>query len=237
MTIGPVEYIIVGFPGNRFNGEIAPELADLVESGTVRILDLVFIGKDADGSVVAFELDELDAAAGFGQLDADVGGLISPEDIEYAAAALEPELVCGPVDLGGFVGGAVRRSRAQLQGRPSRGGPYPTRTHRARAGGPSGSGLSYSGTGEPEMIRRRPIARAAVRTTAVVGTAAVVGGHMANKQSAQTQQAAPEPAAPTSAPAAAAPDPVEQLTQLAALKDSGALTEAEFEAQKAKILG
>ena len=89
------------------------------------------------------------------------------------------------------------------------------------------------------MMRRRPIARAAVRTTAVVGTAAVVGGHMANKQAAQAQQAAPEApaAAPIQEPAAAAPDPVAQLTQLAALKDSGALTEAEFEAEKAKILG
>ncbi len=88
------------------------------------------------------------------------------------------------------------------------------------------------------MMRRRPIARAAVRTTAVVGTAAVVGGHMANKQAAQAQEAAAEaPAAPAPEPAAAAPDPIEQLTQLAALKDSGALTEAEFEAQKAKILG
>ncbi len=90
------------------------------------------------------------------------------------------------------------------------------------------------------MMRRRPIARAAVRTTAVVGTAAVVGGHMANKQAqaqaAQNQAPAPEPQyAP--APAAPAPDPIEQLTKLAALKDSGALTEAEFEAEKAKLLG
>jgi hypothetical protein len=91
------------------------------------------------------------------------------------------------------------------------------------------------------MLRRRPIARMAVRTTAVVGTAAVVGGHMANKQAAQAQQPAEDaPAAapaPAPAPAAAGPDPIEQLTQLAALKDSGALTEAEFEAEKAKILG
>ena len=88
------------------------------------------------------------------------------------------------------------------------------------------------------MMRRRPIARAAVRTTAVVGTAAVVGGHMANKQAAaQAQQAPAEAPAPAPAPQAAPPDPIEQLTQLAALKDSGALTEAEFEAQKAKILG
>jgi Short C-terminal domain len=89
------------------------------------------------------------------------------------------------------------------------------------------------------MMRRRPIARMAVRTTAVVGTAAVVGGHMANKQAqaqaAQAPQEAPEPQyAP--APAAPAADPIEQLTKLAALKDSGALTEAEFEAQKAKLL-
>ncbi len=92
------------------------------------------------------------------------------------------------------------------------------------------------------MMRRRPIARMAVRTTAVVGTAAVVGGHMANKQAAQAQQQqAQQPeapaAAPAPAPAAAAPDTIGQLTQLAALKDSGALTEAEFEAEKAKILG
>jgi hypothetical protein len=89
------------------------------------------------------------------------------------------------------------------------------------------------------IMRRRPIARMAVRTTAVVGTAAVVGGHMANKQAAAQQQApeqyAPEPApAPAAEPAA---DPIAQLTQLAALKDSGALTQEEFDAQKAKILG
>jgi hypothetical protein len=89
MATGPVEYIIVGFPGNKFTGEIAPELIALVDSGTVRILDLIFIGKDADGSVVSFEIDELDALTGFEGLDADVGGLISPEDIAYVAEALE----------------------------------------------------------------------------------------------------------------------------------------------------
>ena len=70
-----------------------------------------------------------------------------------------------------------------------------------------------------------------MRTTAVVGTAAVVGGHMANKQAQAEAAQAPEAeprAAPATAPAAAGPDPVAQLTQLAALKDSGALTEAEL---------
>jgi len=86
------------------------------------------------------------------------------------------------------------------------------------------------------MLRRRPVARMAVRTTAVVGTAAVVGGHMANKQAAAAQGQAPAPEAPTAAPTAAAPD-LEQLKELAALRDQGVLTEEEFAAQKAKILG
>ncbi len=91
------------------------------------------------------------------------------------------------------------------------------------------------------MMRRRPIARMAVRTTVVAGTAAAVGAHAANKRAANAAQEAPAPEAPPPppppAPAAAAPDPIEQLTQLAALKDSGALTEAEFETQKARLLG
>jgi hypothetical protein len=76
----------------------------------------------------------------------------------------------------------------------------------------------------------------AVRTTVVAGTAAAVGAHAANRRSADQEAPAPQ-APPPPAPAAAAPDPIEQLTQLAALKDSGALTEAEFETQKARLLG
>ena len=90
MALGPVEYIILGFPGNQFNGEIAPELRKLVESGTIRVLDLVFIMKDADGNVEAVELEDHDDVALFNALEGEVGGLISTEDIEYAAADLEP---------------------------------------------------------------------------------------------------------------------------------------------------
>ncbi len=90
MTIGPVEYIIVGFPGNKFNGEIAPELAKLVDSDTIRVLDLVFIMKDADGNVEHAEFEDHDDVALFNALEGEVGGLISEEDIQYAAAELEP---------------------------------------------------------------------------------------------------------------------------------------------------
>ena len=90
MAVGPIEYIVVGFPGNKFNGEIAPELAKLIESGTIRILDLVFIGKDDNGEVAAFEFDQLDELLPFADLEGEVGGILNEEDIEYAAAALEP---------------------------------------------------------------------------------------------------------------------------------------------------
>ena len=90
MAIGPVEYIIVGFPGNKFNGEIAPELAKLVESGTIRILDLVFITKDADGNVAAIDFEDHQDVALFNAIDGEVGGFISDEDVEYAAVELEP---------------------------------------------------------------------------------------------------------------------------------------------------
>ena len=92
MGLGPVEYIIVGFPENNFHGKIAPELANLIESNTVRILDLVFVAKDVDGAVVALEYDQLAESEieAFNALDADIGGVISAEDIEHAASFLEP---------------------------------------------------------------------------------------------------------------------------------------------------
>lgn len=84
MPIGPVEYLIVAFPGNQFNGEIAPALADLVESGTIRLLDLVFVTKDADGNVAIVEYDEHDGLSAFAEIDGEVGGVISHEDIDHA---------------------------------------------------------------------------------------------------------------------------------------------------------
>jgi uncharacterized membrane protein len=90
MTTGPVEYIIVAFPGNKFTGEIAPELVALVQSGTIRVLDLIFIGKDDDGNVLAFEIDELESVDALAQLEGEFGGLIGPQDIEFVASKLDP---------------------------------------------------------------------------------------------------------------------------------------------------
>jgi uncharacterized membrane protein len=90
--IGPVDYMIVAFPGNKFKGEIAPALADLVESGTIRIIDLTFVGKNEDGEMVTFELTELDpeVQAGLEKLGVEVGGLFNEDDLADAAEALEP---------------------------------------------------------------------------------------------------------------------------------------------------
>ena len=90
MHIGPVEYLLISFPGNKFKGEIAPAIANLVENDTIRILDLTFIIKDADGTTAMFEYDELPEAAGFTDIDGESDGLFSDEDLEIAAAGLEP---------------------------------------------------------------------------------------------------------------------------------------------------
>lgn len=90
--IGPVEYLIVAFPGNRFRGEIAPALAKLVDAGTIRIIDVAFVGKDEDGEVAAFELMDLDpdVREGLENLGVDVQGLLNEDDLNAAAEELEP---------------------------------------------------------------------------------------------------------------------------------------------------
>jgi uncharacterized membrane protein len=93
MAIGPVEILVVGFPGNQFTGEIAPALGELVESGLIRVIDLVFIAKDAEGDVVAIELNELDdtLTVAFQPHVDEPSGMISEEDIEDLGADLPPD--------------------------------------------------------------------------------------------------------------------------------------------------
>jgi len=90
LGVGPVEYIILGFPGSHFKSEIVPALAKLIDSRTVRIIDLIFILKDGDGNVTTFEFDQLEELAPFSTLEGEISGLINQEDVAYAADALEP---------------------------------------------------------------------------------------------------------------------------------------------------
>ena len=90
--IGPVDYLIVAFPGNNFTGEIGPAIAELVEAGTIRIIDIAFVGKNEDGETIAMELTELDpdVQAGLARAGVEVGGLFNEDDLQDAADALEP---------------------------------------------------------------------------------------------------------------------------------------------------
>ena len=98
MSVGPIEYLVVAFPGNKFKGEIIPALAELVENETIRILDLVFIIKDEEGNVAAVELAEVDPedeAAGMTDIASIDSGLLNEDDIAIAAEALEPNSSAG----------------------------------------------------------------------------------------------------------------------------------------------
>ena len=83
MAVGPVDVYIIGFPGNKFTGRIAPAILELVENGTIRILDLLFMMKDADGVVTTLEATDLgEDGAGFVGIDVTQPGALGPEDAE-----------------------------------------------------------------------------------------------------------------------------------------------------------
>lgn len=92
MSLGPVEYIVVGFPGNKFKGEIAPALADLVESGMIRVMDLAFVAKDEEGNILALELEDLkdDEASPFAAFEQWIGDLLNEEDLIMIGEDLKP---------------------------------------------------------------------------------------------------------------------------------------------------
>lgn len=97
MSIGPVEYIAIAFPGNKFSGEIIPAIKELQDSGTIRVLDLVIISKDGDGNVTAVELSEAspEEQATLAALGVESRNLLGEEDIEDIGEALDPNSTAG----------------------------------------------------------------------------------------------------------------------------------------------
>ena len=89
--IGPVDYAVIAFPGNQFKGEIVPALADLVDAGTIRIIDAVFVSKDENGEVLTFEFADLapDMQEALDVLNIEVQGLFSDEELQAAGQDLE----------------------------------------------------------------------------------------------------------------------------------------------------
>jgi hypothetical protein len=98
VTLGPLEYLVVGFTGTRFDGSIAREIEKVVANKTIRLVDVVFVGKDAEGNAVILELDNKDDPrfAAFSDLLGDRMALLTPEDLEQVADDL-------PADTAGMV--------------------------------------------------------------------------------------------------------------------------------------
>lgn len=90
--LGPVDWIVVEFPGSKLTGEIAPILKDYVDRGLIRILDLLMLKKDADGTIEGFELSDLDDGelGGLRTFEAEVAMLLSEQDVEDLAVTIEP---------------------------------------------------------------------------------------------------------------------------------------------------
>jgi len=87
--MGPVQYFLVGFPGNKFKGDIVPAITELVEDGTIRVLDIIFIIKDEQGDVDGLEVQDLpEEVAGLDAMTAETASLLNDEDMEIAAEAL-----------------------------------------------------------------------------------------------------------------------------------------------------
>lgn len=97
MSYGPIELLMIDFPGSKFSGEIMPALTELVESGTIRIIDILIVRKDADGSVTDMELSDLvDAeSAAFEPLIDELAGLLTHDDAQHLAASMPMDSTAG----------------------------------------------------------------------------------------------------------------------------------------------
>ncbi len=91
MPLGPVDFLLARFDHGQFHGQMASALADLVDKGLIHIMDLVFVRKEDDGSITAFELDDLgELGSAYESVEGEAGGLLSDEDLQEAAEELEP---------------------------------------------------------------------------------------------------------------------------------------------------
>ena len=97
--IGPVDYLVVEFPAGHtnFTGEMARELAALVDAGTIRLLDLLVLHKDEAGAIEAFEIDDLDAVDELVALEAQVAEILAAKDVAHLAEAMEDGSTAGVI--------------------------------------------------------------------------------------------------------------------------------------------
>ncbi|MFI8264612.1 MULTISPECIES: DUF6325 family protein [unclassified Streptomyces] len=95
--LGPVDYLVVEFPAGaaNFTGQMATALAELVKSGTIRVIDVLILTKDTDGTVEASELSDMDDLGDLEAIEAELGELLAEADVKHLAAAMEPGSTAG----------------------------------------------------------------------------------------------------------------------------------------------
>jgi hypothetical protein len=116
--LGPIDYIVLEWPGRQPTGEAIPPLLDLVDRGIIRIIDVAFMAKDEDGTVGALDLASLDSDSAFTEFEGASTGLLGQEDLDEAANALEPGTSAAVLvwenRWAAPVAAAMRRSGGQL---------------------------------------------------------------------------------------------------------------------------
>jgi hypothetical protein len=97
--LGPVDYVIVEFPAKNanFTGEMARELLTLVERGTIRLIDMIILVKDGDGTIDAMELEDVEGLGELRSLGAELAELLAAEDVVNLAAAMDPGSTAGVI--------------------------------------------------------------------------------------------------------------------------------------------
>ena len=119
-TLGPVDYLVVEFPAgvSHFTGEMASELAKLVDAGTIRILDLLVMVKGADGVIEGMEIEDLEQVDELRKAETDLAEILAVEDVANLAAAMEPGTTAGVLvwenTWAAPFASAARRSGGQL---------------------------------------------------------------------------------------------------------------------------
>jgi hypothetical protein len=119
MTFGPLDFIALEFPGNRFRGDILPELFDLVQSGIIRIVDMVIVLKREDGSLMVRELQELDRdhIAVIDPLKAESNQMITQADIDMIAGQLDNNSTAGLMLIENLWAKKVKQSMLDANGK------------------------------------------------------------------------------------------------------------------------
>ncbi len=118
--LGPVDYAVVEFPAGatNFTGEMTDELVALVESGTIRVIDILILTKDANGDIEASELSEIDELGDLEKIEAELAELLTADDVVHLAAAMEPGSTAGVLIWENLwaapFASAARRSGGQL---------------------------------------------------------------------------------------------------------------------------